>query len=349
MAQKVCYNCGARLANNQVSCKNCGAHQWRKGTDKMGVDKLKELADEEYRQGRLGTSEEHNRHMEKSMFLYSIIAEKIAYMAPKMEAIEPMERCIHMLDYILMQERRASFLGDERRQARYRELMNQITNAKDNLVYERMEKAHATEKANAPKPAPEEAPAPTAPAPAEDVTAPAPAAVAPEQPAPAKPAPAPARDNLDDLVDYAIFTVSEMDEMGSWTFLGKPRTKNYMISMLSFLREIKGQIDTLEQKEREVLLHVMFQVADSYKNGTYPFPQNPDRAIAWHTEASNKGLVLSQLAIGEIYLNGSGGMRAQPEKALEWYQKALDANSSEKVNDYAQAAIEHIKYTMNQQ
>ena len=96
MAQKVCYSCGARLANNQVSCKNCGAHQWRKGTDKMSVDKLKELADEEYRQGRLGTSEEHNRHMEKSMFLYSIIAEKIAYMAPKMEAIEPMERCIHV-------------------------------------------------------------------------------------------------------------------------------------------------------------------------------------------------------------------------------------------------------------
>ena len=347
MAQKVCYSCGARLANNQISCKNCGAHQWRKGTDKMSVDKLKELADEEYRQGRLGTSEEHNRHMEKSMFLYSIIVEKIAYMAPKMEAIEPMERCIHMLDYILMQERRASFLGDERRQARYRELMNQITNAKDNLVYERMEKAHATEKANAPKPAPapepEEAPAETS---SLASTLPPPETV--QQPEAPTPAPAPVRDNLDDLVDYAIFTVSEMDEMGSWTFLGKPRTKNYMISMLSFLREIKGQIDTLEQKEREVLLHVMFQVADSYKNGTYPFPQNPDRAIAWHTEASNKGLVLSQLAIGEIYLNGSGGMRAQPEKALEWYQKALDANSSEKVNDYAQAAIEHIKYTMNQ-
>lgn len=341
MAQKVCYSCGARLANNQLSCKNCGAHQWRKGTDKMSVDKLKELADEEYRQGRLGTTEEHNRHMEKSMFLYSIIVEKIAYMAPKLEAIEPMERCIHMLDYILMQERRASFLGDERRQARYRELMNQITNAKDNLVYERMEKAHATEKANAPA----AAPAPEAPAPA---AAPTDAAAPAEQPAQPKPAPAPVRDNLDDLVDYAIFTVSEMDEMGSWTFLGKPRTKNYMISMLSFLREIKGQIDTLEQKEREVLLHVMFQVADSYKNGTYPFPQNPDRAIAWHTEASDRGLVLSQLAIGEIYLNGSGGMRAQPEKALEWYQKALAANSSEKVNDYAQAAIEHIKYTMNQ-
>ncbi len=348
MAQKVCYSCGARLANNQVSCKNCGAHQWRKGTDKMGVDKLKELADEEYRQGRLGTTEEHNRHMEKSMFLYSIIVEKITYMAPKMEAIEPMERCIHMLEYILMQERRASFLGDERRQARYRELLQQIENAKDNLVYERMEKAHASEKVNAAKAAPEEE-APAAAAPAEQA-APAPAAAPAEQPAPApaKPAPAPVRDNLDDLVDYAIFTVSEMDEMGSWTFLGKPRTKNYMISMLSFLREIKGQIDTLEQKEREVLLHVMFQVADSYKNGTYPFPQNPDRAIAWHTEASDRGLVLSQLAIGEIYLNGSGGMRAQPEKALEWYQKALASNSSEKVNDYAQAAIEHIKYTLNQ-
>ena len=348
MAQKVCYSCGARLANNQISCKNCGAHQWRKGTDKMSVDKLKELADEEYRQGRLGNSEEHNRHMEKSMFLYSIIVEKIAYMAPKMEAIEPMERCIHMLDYILMQERRASFLGDERRQARYRELMNQITNAKDNLVYERMEKAHTTEKVNAPKPAPAPVPqeAPAAATASLAATLPPPEKV--QQAEAPKPAPAPARDNLDDLVDYAIFTVSEMDEMGSWTFLGKPRTKNYMISMLSFLREIKGQIDTLEQKEREVLLHVMFQVADSYKNGTYPFPQNPDRAIAWHTEASDRGLVLSQLAIGEIYLNGSGGMRAQPEKALEWYQKALDANSSEKVNDYAQAAIEHIKYTMNQ-
>ena len=342
MAQKVCYNCGTRLAANQVSCKNCGAHQWRKGTEKMSIEKLKEEADEEYRQGRLGNSEEHNRHMEKSMFLYSIIAEKIAYMAPKMDAIEPMERCIHMLDYILMQERRASFLGDERRQARYRELMNQITNAKDNLVYERLEKAHATEKTKAtPAPAPESVTAEEKP-----VQATIAAETAPAKAAPA-PAPVQVRDNLDDLVDYAIFTVSEMDEMGSWNFLGKPRTKNYMISMLSFLREIKGQIDTLEQKEKDVLLHVMFQVADSYKNGTYPFPQNPDRAIAWHTEASNKGFVLSQLAIGEIYLNGSGGMRAQPDKALEWYQKALDANSSEKVNDYAQAAIEHIKYTMN--
>ena len=346
MAQKVCYSCGAKLPSNQVSCRNCGAHQWRKGTDKMSVDKLKELADEEYRQGRLGTSEEHNRHMEKSMFLYSIIAEKIAYMAPKMEAIEPMERCIHMLDYILMQERRASFLGDERRQARYRELMNKITNAKDNIVYERMEKAHTTEKVNtAPKPPVEETAENVQPSPEVSASSTLPP---PEEKQPEPPKPAPVRDNLDDLVDYAIFTVSEMDEMGSWTFLGKPRTKNYMISMLSFLREIKGQIDTLEQKEREVLLHVMFQVADSYKNGTYPFPQNPDRAIAWHTEASNKGLVLSQLAIGEIYLNGSGGMRAQPEKALEWYQKALDANSSEKINDYAKDAIEHIKYTMNQ-
>ena len=340
MAQKVCYSCGARLAANQVSCKNCGAHQWRKGTEKMTVDKLKEEADEEYRQGRLGNSEEHNRHMEKSMFLYSIIAEKIAYMEPKLDSIEPMERCIHMLEYILMQERRASFLGDERRQARYRELMNRITNAKDNLVYERLEKTHASEKANA-------VPAQTE----TSVENSAPVSSATTVPVSANTAPAPApvqvRDNLDDLVDYAIFTVSEMDDMGSWNFLGKPRTKNYMISMLSFLREIKGQIDTLEQKEKDVLLHVMFQVADSYKNGTYPFPQNPDRAIAWHTEASNKGFVLSQLAIGEIYLNGSGGMRAQPDKALEWYQKALDDNSSEKVNEYAKDAIEHIKYTMN--
>ena len=323
MAQKVCYSCGARLAANQVSCKNCGAHQWRKGTDKMTVDQLKKEADEEYNQGRLGNSEEHNRHMEKSMFLYSIIAEKIAYMAPKMETIEPMERCIHMLDYILMQERRASFLGDERRQARYRDLLQQITNAKDNLVYERLEKAHSKNKAEQPTPAQAAPAAPAAPQQPMNTDTFAATLSAVQQPAPAAAPAAPEkkvahkRDSLDDLVDYALFTVNEMDEMGSWTFLGKPRTKNYMISMLSFLREIKGQIDTLEPKEREVLQHVMFQVGDSYKNGTYPFPQNPDKAIAWHTEASNKGFVLSQLAIAEIYLNGNGGMRAQPEKALE--------------------------------
>ncbi|MDE5883739.1 MAG: hypothetical protein K2H29_01465 [Oscillospiraceae bacterium] len=342
MAQKTCYSCGARLANNQVSCKNCGAHQWRKGTDKMNIDKLKELADEEYRQGRLGNTEEHNRHMEKSMFLYSIIVEKITYMAPKLESIDPMERCIHMLEYILMQERRASFIGDERRQARYRELMEKIKNAKDNLVYEQMEKAHTSEKVKQKEA--EQAAAEAVQATEQTILAESAAPAV--QPAPA-PAPAPVRDALDDLVDYALFIVEGMDEMGSWTFLGKPRTKNYMASMLGFLRDIKGRMNTLEQKEKDVLLHVMFQIADSYKNGTYPFPQNPDRAIAWHKEASDRGLVLSHLAIGEIYLNGSGGMRAQPEKALEWYQKALDANSSEKINEYAKDAIEHIRYTMN--
>ncbi len=314
MAAKVCYVCGKKLHGNGVSCTNCGAHQWREGTDKMGVEQLKEYADEEFRQGKLGTSEAHTQHTEKAMFLYSIIAGRISDMAPRLEDIDTMERCVHMLDYILMQERRAGFSGDERRQARYKDLMDRISNAKDNLLYDRIEKSRKRDEENA---------------------APAAAQAAPSVP-----------DKLDELVDYAIFTVSEMDEMGTWTFLGKPRSKNYMISMFSFLREIKDQIPTLEQKEREVLLHVMFQVADSYEKGTYPFPQDPTRAIDWHMEAANRGLVLSQLAIGDIYLKGSGGMRPQLEKALEWYEKALAANSSPKINEYAEAAIEHIRYTM---
>ena len=38
-------------------CTNCGAHQWREGTDKMGVEQLKAVADDEFRQGKLGKSE----------------------------------------------------------------------------------------------------------------------------------------------------------------------------------------------------------------------------------------------------------------------------------------------------
>ena len=118
-----------------------------------------------------------------------------------------------------------------------------------------------------------------------------------------------------------------------------------MISMFSFLRDIKDRLSTLEDKERDVLLHVMSQVADSYNKGTYPFPQDPARAVDWHTEAANRGLATSCLAIGDIYMNGSGGLRPQLEKALEWYEKALPSESS-KVTEYAEAAIEHIKYTM---
>lgn len=311
MAGKVCYNCGKKL-HSGVNCTNCGAHQWREGTDRMTVDQLKEYADEEYRQGKLGNSEEHEQHTEKSMFIYQLIAEKIANMEPKLEALEPMERCIHMLEYILVQERRAGYHGDERRQLRYKDLMEKISNKKENLLFDRIEKARQL---NEPQQE-------TAGAAAQQIAM---------------------DDKLDDLVDYAIFTVSEMDEMGSWTFLGKPRSKNYMISMFSFLREIKNQMATLEQKEREVLLHVMFQVADSYEKGVYPFPQDPTRAIDWHVEAANRGLVLSELAIGDIYLKGSGGLRSNPDKALAWYEKALAANSSEKCNEYAQAAINHIK------
>ncbi len=307
MAAKICYNCHKKLHGNGVNCTNCGAHQWREGTDKMGVEQLKNLADEEFRQGKLGTTEAHTLHMDKAMFLYRLIAERIDTMSSRLETIEPMEKCIHMLDYIIMQERKAGLSGDENRQLRYRELMNKISNMKENLLYDRMEKARLQEEAVAET--------------KQTITS----------------------DKLDELVDYAIFTVSEMDENGTWTFLGKPRTKNYMISMFSFLREIKDQLPSLEQKEREVLLHVMFQVADSYEKGTYPFPQDPTRAIDWHEEASNRGLVLSQLAIGDIYLKGSGGMRSQPEKALVWYEKALESDSSPKVNEYAQAAIAHIQ------
>ncbi len=306
MAAKICYNCHKKLHGNGVNCTNCGAHQWREGTDKMGVEQLKSLADEEFRQGKLGTTEAHTLHMDKAMFLYRLITERIDTMSSRLETIEPMEKCIHMLDYIIMQERKAGLSGDENRQLRYRELMNKISNMKENLLLERIEKSRKDEETTAEKPA---------------ITS----------------------DKLDELVDYAIFTVSEMDENGSWTFLGKPRTKNYMISMFSFLREIKDQLPSLEQKEREVLLHVMFQVADSYEKGTYPFPQDPTRAIDWHEEASSRGLVLSQLAIGDIYLKGSGGMRSQPEKALVWYEKALESDSSPKVNEYAQAAIAHIQ------
>lgn len=307
MAAKICYNCGKKLHGNGVNCTNCGAHQWREGTDKMGIEQLKAVADEEFRQGKLGTSEAHTLHMDKAMFLYRLIAERIDTMSSRLETIEPMEKSIHMLDYIIMQERKAGLSGDENRQLRYRELMNKISNMKENLLFERIEKARIQE---------------------EEVSESKPVITS---------------DKLDELVDYAIFTVSEMDENGTWTFLGKPRTKNYMISMFSFLREIKDQLPSLEQKEREVLLHVMFQVADSYEKGTYPFPQDPTRAIDWHEEASVRGLVLSQLAIGDIYLKGSGGMRSQPDKALVWYEKALASDSSPKVNEYAQAAIAHIK------
>ena len=310
MAAKICYNCGKKLHGNGVNCTNCGAHQWREGTDKMGVEQLKSVADEEFRQGKLGTTEAHTLHMDKAMFLYRLIAERIDTMSSRLEDIEPMEKCVHMLDYIIMQERKAGLSGDENRQLRYRELMNKISNLKENLLFERIEKARIQE---------------------EEVSETKPVITS---------------DKLDELVDYAIFTVSEMDENGTWTFLGKPRTKNYMISMFSFLREIKDQLPTLEQKEREVLLHVMFQVADSYEKGTYPFPQDPIRAIDWHIEASNRGLVLSELAIGDIYLKGSGGMRAQPEKAREWYEKALETDSSPKVTEYAKAALAHIETLM---
>ena len=313
---KVCYNCKKKLHGNCISCTNCGAHQWREGTDKMTVEQLKEYADEEFRQGKMGNTEAHNAHTDKSMFIYQLIVERIDNMMPRLEALEPMENCIHMLDYIIMQERRAGFSGDERRQARYKEMMQRITNKKENLLLDRMERARKIEEENAPAPEVKEK---------KTVNVP---------------------DKLDELVDFAIFTVSEMDEMGSWTFLGKPRTKNYMISMFSFLREIKDQLPTLEQKEREVLLHVMFQVADSYEKGTYPVPQDPIRAIDWHIEASNRGLVLSELAIGDIYLKGSGGMRAQPEKAKEWYEKALETDSSPKVTEYAKAALAHIETLM---
>lgn len=330
MAAKVCYNCGKKLHGNGINCPNCGAHQWREGTDRMTVEQLKEKADDEFRQAKLAKGDARDTFMEMSMFHYFLIAERINAMIPKLESIEPMERCIHMLDYILLQERRAEAHGNEIWQERYRDMLERLNNMKDNLLYDRMEKNRTAEEA-------------AAPAAASAAQGSAPAAITANAPGKAT---AGTPDKLDELVDYAIFTVSEMDEMGSWTFLGKPRSKNYMISMFSFLRDIKDRLATLEQKEREVLLHVMFQVADSYEKGTYPFPQDPSRSIDWHVEASNRGLVLSDLAIGDIYMKGSGGLRPQPEKALEWYEKALASGSSAKVTEYAEAAIEHIKYTM---
>ena len=319
MAAKVCYNCGKKLHGNGINCPNCGAHQWREGTDRMTVEQLKEKADDEFRQAKLAKGDARDTFMEMSMFHYFLIAERINSMIPKLEAIEPMERCIHMLDYILMQERRAEAHGNEIWQSNYREMLDRLNNKKDNLLYDRMQN-------NANIAADSNAAAGNGAAAAEAAKSDA--------------------SKFDELLDYAMFTVSEMDEMGSWTFLGKPRSKNYMSSMLSFLREIKDRIPTLEQKERDVLLHVMFQISDSYEKGTYPFPQDPARAVDWHTEAASMGLVLSQLAIGDIFMKGSGGMRPQPEKALEWYEKALNAGASPKITEYAEAAIEHIKYTM---
>ena len=322
MAAKVCYNCGKRLHGNGINCTNCGAHQWREGTDQMTVDQLKEKADDEFRQAKLAKGDARDTFMEMSMFHYHLIAERIKSNIPHLEDLEPIERCIHMLEIILQQEWRAEAHGNEIWQQGYKDMLELLNNKKENIVYDRLEKRREAESKKG----------------VENGTA---------APASAKPAAAPnAPDKLDELVDYAIFTVSEMDEMGSWTFLGKPRSKNYMISMFSFLRDIKDQLGTLEQKEREVLLHVMFQVADSYEKGTYPFPQDPARAIDWHIEAANRGLVLSELAIGDIYMKGSGGLRPQPDKALEWYEKALASGSSPKITEYAEAAIEHIKYTM---
>ena len=321
MAGKICYNCGKKLHGNGVNCSNCGAHQWREGTDRMGVEQLKEKADEEFRQAKLAKGEARDTYMEMAMFHYFLIADRINSMIPKLEDIEPMERCIHMLEYILIQERRAEAHGNEIWQERYKDMLERLNNLKDNLLYDRLEKNRKS--------------AETAPA-----SASAPASAPAANPVPAAP------DKLDELVDYAIFTVSEMDEMGSWTFLGKPRSKNYMISMFSFLRDIKAQLSTLDEKERGVLLHVMFQVADSYEKGVYPFPQDPTRAIDWHTEASNRGFVLSTLAVGDIYMKGSGGMRPQLDKALACFEQALATNSSPKITEYAEAAIEHIKYTM---
>ena len=329
MAAKICYNCGKKLHGNGINCTNCGAHQWREGTDRMNVEQLKERADDEFRQAKLAKGDMRDTYMEMSMFHYHLIAERINDAIPKMEDLEPMERSIRMLEIILKKEWQAESHGNEIWQERYKEMLERLNNMKDNLLYDRLEKRREEEAKTAPAQAP--------------VTAGA-AVPAVQAAAPAAPA---APDKLDELVDYAIFTVSEMDEMGSWTFLGKPRSKNYMISMFSFLRDIKDQLVTLEQKEREVLLHVMFQVADSYEKGTYPFPQDPARAVDWHTEAANRGLVLSCLAIGDIYMKGSGGLRPQLEKALEWFEKARASSNSPKISEYAEAAIEHIKYTMS--
>ena len=325
MAARVCYNCGKKLHGNGINCTNCGAHQWREGTDRMSVEQLKEKADDEFRQAKLAKGDARDTFMEMSMFHYHLVAEKIKDHIPHLEDLEPIERCIHMLEIILQQEWRAESHGNEIWQQGYKDMLEVLNKKKENIVYDRLEKRREEESKKA---AEKGTPVAAAAAPAMHGTD-------PDQP-----------DKLDELLDYANFTVSEMDDMGSWNFLGKPRSKNYMTSMFSFLRDIKSQLATLDQKEREVLLHVMFQVADSYEKGTYPFPQDPARAIDWHMEASNRGLVLSDLAIGDIYMKGSGGLRPQPEKALTWYEKALAANSSAKVSEYAEAAIEHIKYTM---
>ncbi len=330
MAAKVCYNCGKKLHGNGINCTNCGAHQWREGTDRMSVEQLKEKADDEFRQAKLAKGDARDTFMEMAMFHYHLIAERINTNIPHLEDLEPIERCIHMLEIILNQEWRAESHGNEIWQQGYKDMLERLNNKKENIVYDRMEKRREAEGKKEPA-----------------------AAAAPQAAENAAPGAAPAAlpasngpDKLDELVDYAIFTVSEMDEMGSWNFLGKPRSKNYMISMFSFLRDIKDQLSTLEEKEREVLLHVMFQVADSYEKGTYPFPQDPSRAVDWHVEAANRGLVLSYLAIGDIYMKGSGGLRPQLEKALEWFEKALASSNSPKITEYAEAAIEHIKYTM---
>ena len=329
MAAKICYNCGKKLHGNGINCTNCGAHQWREGTDRMTVEQLKEKADDEFRQAKLAKGDARDTFMEMAMFHYHLIAERINTNIPHLEDLDPIERCIHMLEVILNQEWRAEAHGNEIWQQGYKDMLERLNNKKENIVYDRMEKRREAESKSAPVNT-------AAASPAADTSA-APAAALPVSNGP---------DKLDELVDYAIFTVSEMDEMGSWTFLGKPRSKNYMISMFSFLRDIKDQLGTLEDKEREVLLHVMFQVADSYEKGTYPFPQDPARAVDWHTEAANRGLVLSCLAIGDIYMKGSGGLRPQLDKALEWFEKAQVSSNSPKISEYAEAAIEHIKYTM---
>ena len=319
MAAKICYNCGKKLHGDGIHCTNCGAHQWREGTESMNVEQLKEKADDEFRQAKLAKGNDKDTFMEMAMYHYFLIAERIHAAIPKLEAVEPMERSIHMLEYILMQERRAEAHGNEVWQQSYREMIERLTNMKDNLLYERIEKNRIRSEE------------------------------AEETPVSAKAADPKTMDSdkIDELVDYAIFTVSEMDEMGSWTFLGKARNKNYMTSMFSFLRDIKNQIPTLEERERGVMFQVMFQVGDSYEKGTYPFPQDPVRAIEWHTEAAKRGFVLSDVRIGEIYMKGSGGMRPQPEKALEYFERALKSeNTSQKISEYAEAAIEHIKYTM---
>ena len=48
-----------------------------------------------------------SKNKNSSVDVYQLIAERIADMSSRLESIEPMENCIHMLDYIIMQERRA--------------------------------------------------------------------------------------------------------------------------------------------------------------------------------------------------------------------------------------------------